>query len=101
MTRSFALTLETDDALEHHAIEAAAVQFVRVRIAEVLLAHVLALRHQAGQDEPAGADLIAIRTNVAVDTRELAVNFVVAHAEERFLIRQEAIHRINGVLLEL
>src|SRR5688572_20820272 len=70
---------EGNDAFEHQALELAAVLDVRHRIAVVLLVHVFRLDHQAGEHEPAAANLPSACTDIAGDADERAFGLVVAH----------------------
>src|SRR4051812_17725053 len=63
-TMVLVLVSEGNHAFEHHAVEPAAVLDVVVRIAEVGLLDILGLGHQARQDEPAAAELDALRADV-------------------------------------
>src|SRR3954470_7293113 len=69
---------EGDHAFEHQAVELAAVLDVDRRVAEVGLLDVLGLGEQAGQDEPAAADLHALRPHFVDDPGQVALRLVVA-----------------------
>src|SRR5687768_16979186 len=92
---------ERHDSLEHHALELAAVLDVRDRVARVLLVHVFSLDHQTGQHEPAAGDLPSACADLIGDSHEGAFGAVVAHADKRFLLGQEAVDRIHRLLTPL
>src|SRR5262249_26969176 len=90
---------EGDDAFEHHPAELATVPNIARRVAEVLLAHVLGLRQHVRCHEPARTELPAIGAGVEAESSELAVRAVEAGADEQLFVREEAVDRIDGVLL--
>src|SRR4051812_36572327 len=84
---------EGDHALEHEAVELAAVPDVGREEAFVLLRHVFAFQHERGGDEPASAALRATHRLLRIRQCELAVDGVVAAAYPELFAGAEAIHR--------
>src|ERR1043165_1835749 len=84
-------SLEADHAFGHHPLELPAVLDVVLGVAEVALIHVLDLRENVRGDEPAAAELPAIRTEVARDAGQRAMRLVVTGAAEQLLVGQETV----------
>src|SRR5438874_10476794 len=91
--------LEANDPFGHESLELPAVLDVAGRIADVLLVHIFSLRDHVGRDEPATAELPAIRADIARDARQLPRRLVVASADEELLVRQEPVDRVHCVLV--
>ena len=72
-TRPFRLRSEGDDAFEHEPLKRPPFLMLVGGIAEVLLVDVLHLGQQARRDEPAAADLPALRADVAGDAGQRAL----------------------------
>src|SRR5439155_17096936 len=59
----------------------------------------LGLRQHVPRNEPAGAKLPAVGPNLTGDAYEVAYGPVVARADEQLVVGQEAIDRVDGVLV--